>query len=137
MNCMIALDTNVLIYACDKSDARKQSVSLGLISDKKDTVLLWQVACEFIAASRKLAPQGFTVQHAWARLSEFLDLFPLVLPSQQMLGRAGELHLAHGWSFWDAMIVAGCQECGADRLYSEDIPGGRIPIELEIINPFA
>ena len=28
---MIALDTNVLIYACDKSDPRRQQVALDLI----------------------------------------------------------------------------------------------------------
>jgi hypothetical protein len=32
----------------------------------------WQVACEFIAASRKLAELGFTAAHAWQRLAEFL-----------------------------------------------------------------
>ena len=28
---MIALDTNVLIYACDKSDSRRQQIALTLI----------------------------------------------------------------------------------------------------------
>jgi len=51
---MIALDTNVLIYACDKADLKRQQVALALISNAGDGVLLWQVACEFVAASRKL-----------------------------------------------------------------------------------
>lgn len=37
-----------------------------------------QVACEFVAAARKLAGQGFTASDAWNRLAEFQALFPLV-----------------------------------------------------------
>ena len=51
---MIALDTNVLIYAYDKAEPERQRTAVDLISQVKDGVLLWQVACEFIAASRKL-----------------------------------------------------------------------------------
>jgi predicted nucleic acid-binding protein len=50
---MIALDTNVLIYACDRADPARQEIALDLISNTTDAVILWQVACEFIAASRK------------------------------------------------------------------------------------
>ena len=53
-NFMIALDTNVLIYACDKADLKRQQVALDLVSSAADGVLLWQVACEFVAASSRL-----------------------------------------------------------------------------------
>jgi predicted nucleic acid-binding protein len=99
--------------------------------------LLWQVACEFVAASRKLAGQGFSPQRAWDRLAEFTAMFPLVLPTGVTLERARRYHVDHQWSFWDAMIVAACVESGAGRLYSEDLPGRVGPPELEIVNPFA
>ncbi len=78
---MIALDTNILIYCCDKRDPRRQQVAPDLVADTIDGVLPWQVACEFIAASRKLDAQGFTAASAWQRLAEFLALFPLILPT--------------------------------------------------------
>src|SRR5688572_18837044 len=59
-NCMIAVDTNVLIYACDQAEPRRQKIALDLVINSTDGVLLWQVACEFLSASRKLAKQGFT-----------------------------------------------------------------------------
>ena len=62
---MTALDTNVLIYACDKSDPRRQQIALELLATVTDGVLLWQVACEFVAASRKLNDRGFTPIDAW------------------------------------------------------------------------
>jgi predicted nucleic acid-binding protein len=133
---MIALDTNVLIYACDRADPGRQQVALDLIARTTDGVLLWQVACEFIAASRKLAGQGLTPQHAWERLGEFAAIFPLVLPTPETLERARTLHAEQNWSFWDAMVMAACVDCGVKRLYSEDLPGHHPPPEVEIINPF-
>ena len=48
---MNAVDTNILIYVNDPRDPVKQEVATSLISDLTDDVLLWQVACEYLAAS--------------------------------------------------------------------------------------
>jgi predicted nucleic acid-binding protein len=133
---MIALDTNVLIYACDRADPRRQKIALELIGQATDGVLLWQVACEFVAAARKLSVHGFTAAQAWERLADFLALFPLVLPTAAVLDRARTLQTQRQWSFWDALIVAACLECGVGRLYSEDLPGRDVPGALEVVNPF-
>jgi predicted nucleic acid-binding protein len=132
---MIALDTNVLIYACDRSDPERQKRAAELIDRATDGVLLWQVACEFVAASRKLASQGFTPLDAWNRLAEFQALFPLVLPRPGILHHARDLHLSHGVSFWDSMILAACTEAGVEILYSEDVPGFAIT-SPKVVNPF-
>ena len=133
---MIALDTNVLIYACDKADLKRQKMALDLISSASDGVLRWQVACEFVAASRKLRSQGFTMVDAWDRLADYMGIFPLILPAAGALERARILHAEEGWSFWDAMILASCLECGVTRLNSEDVPGRVVREPLEIVNPF-
>jgi len=133
---MIALDTNILIYACDKADLKRQQVALDLVSSADDGVLLWQVACEFVAASRKLRSQGFAMADAWDRLTDYLAIFPLILPAAGAFERARVLHTEDGWSFWDAMIVAACLEGGVTRLYSEDLPGRAVRWPLEIVNPF-
>ncbi len=78
---MIALDTNILIYCCDSRNPRRQQIALDLVAGTTDGILPWRVACEFIAASRKLAEQGFSATAAWQRLAEFLALFPLIMPT--------------------------------------------------------
>ena len=133
---MIGVDTNVLIYACDKADPRRQQIALDLVTNTEDGVLLWQVACEFISASRKLNKQGFTSTHAWNRLAEFRELLPLVLPSAAILDRARELHLTRGASFWDGLILAACAEAGLETFYSEDLPGFDNFDGVRVINPF-
>ena len=134
---MIALDTNILIYACDRSDSKRQQSAIDLIASSREGVLLWQVACEFIAASRKLSAHGFTAVDAWSRLGEFLELLRLVLPSPGVLHGAESLHVTHRLSFWDALILAACVEAGVETLYSEDLPGLLAVGELKIVNPFA
>jgi predicted nucleic acid-binding protein len=133
---MIAVDTNVLIYACDQSEPHRQTIALDLIAASTDGVLLWQVACEFLSASRKLSKQGFTPTQAWSRLAEFRELFPLVLPTAANLTHARELHVLHSVSLWDALILAACVEAGVDVLYSEDVPGLETFETVRVINPF-
>lgn len=134
---MIALDTNILIDACDRSDRVKQQIAIDLLSTVRDGVLLWQVACEFVAASRKLSAYGFTPSDAWKRLAEFLDILHLLLPNSSVLGHAQELHVSQGVSFWDAMIYAACSDASLDTLYSEDLPALGAVTGLRVINPFA
>jgi predicted nucleic acid-binding protein len=62
---MNAVDTNILIYARDPRDPRKQQSAQDLIATLPDVVLLWQVACEYIAAARKLERLGYDQQQAW------------------------------------------------------------------------
>jgi predicted nucleic acid-binding protein len=52
---MNAVDTNVFMYAHDPRDPVKQQQALSLIQTLTDGALLWQVACEYVSASRKLA----------------------------------------------------------------------------------
>lgn len=90
-----------------------------------------------MSASRKLAKNGFTAQDAWNRLSEFIDVFRLIPPSQDILRAAQQLHLQKHVSFWDSLILAACVEAGVDTLYTEDIPGHASPAGLHVIDPFA
>ncbi len=92
--------------------------------------------CEFIAASRKLAPYGLTAEEAWDQLSHYLAAFRLVVPAPAVLERARDLHTRGQWSFWDAMIVAACQGAGVSLIYSEDLPRGMGAGGPDTINPF-
>ncbi len=51
---MNAVDTNILIYAHDTRYPAKLAIAETLIRTLTDGVLLWQVACEYVAASRRL-----------------------------------------------------------------------------------
>ena len=67
---MNAVDTNILIYARDPRDVQKQGTAETLLSSMIDGVLLWQVACEYLAASRKLEQFGYDRSQAIADLAD-------------------------------------------------------------------
>jgi len=134
---MNAVDTNVLIYTFDPRDPVKRQKAQQLTTNLASGALLWQVACEFIAASRKLTPFGFTQAQAWREIKRLILVWTFVLPSENVLTRAEQLTATHSLSFWDAMIVAACIEGGIERLYTEDFDDSLSQaIGVEIINPF-
>ena len=134
---MNAVDTNVLIYARDPRDSGKQEKARALTSNLTDGALLWQVACEFIAASRKLTAVGYTQAQAWDELEQLRVLWKLIVPSENVFVRAEQLTASHNLSFWDAMIVAACMDGGITRLYTEDFDNSlKHTTGVEIVNPF-
>jgi predicted nucleic acid-binding protein len=134
---MNAVDTNVLIYARDPRDSVKQQRGRALTSNLTDGALLWQVACEFIAVSRKLTAVGYTQAQAWGELKQLRVLWKLIVPSENVFVRAEQLTASHNLSSWDAMIVAACMEGGITRLYTEDFDNSLTQATgVEIVNPF-
>lgn len=134
---MNALDTNVLVYAHDTREPEKQQKAADLIASLTDGVLLWQVACEYLAASRKLEPLGYSLTQAWRDIYDLRSVWATLLPSWDVIDRANLLLSTHQLSFWDAMIVAACLDGGVLRLYTEDLGGQSHINGLEIVNPFA
>ena len=133
---MNAVDTNVLLYVHDPRSPGKQAQAAALVRTPPDAVLLWQVSCEYIAASRKLAALGFSQQDAWLQLKRLQAMWQLHIPGWTQLLRAEALIAGRGLSFWDALIVAGALEAGVGTLYSEDLAKIGPISGLTIINPF-
>lgn len=134
---MNAVDTNVLFYAHDPRDPDKQRSAQSLIESLVDGALLWQVACEYLAASRKLEPLGYSRQQAIQDIEDLRLAWTSILPSWRVLQVSWQLLSEHSLSFWDAMLLAAAREAAVSRLYSEDLDP-RMKIDgLEIVNPFA
>jgi len=132
---MNAVDTNILIYVNDPRDTIKQGIASSLIASMTDGVLLWQVACEYLAASRKLEPFGYDRVQAWQYVRDLQQVWHTVLPTWSVLDRAENLINHFNLSYWDAMIVAACLEANVKTLYTEDFGYSNID-GLSIINPF-
>ena len=134
---MNVVDTNVLFYAHDPREPSNQAIALELIQNLSDGVLLWQVACEYLSAGRKLAPLGYRTEDAYAVLRDLQSVWTTALPTWHTLELSRRYVVQFGFSFWDALLVGAAVAAGAEKLYSEDF-GGRDPIDgLQFVNPFA
>ncbi len=135
---MNAIDTNVWLYSHDARDPRKQALAQQLIATVRPLVLPWQVGCEFIAASRKLAAVGFTEAHAWAALATMRILADaLLLPVPELWPETQALQGRYSLSFWDALLSAACLRGGVKVLYTEDMGAPRDIDGLSLVNPFS
>src|SRR5438046_3924865 len=103
---MNAVDTNVLLYVHDSRDPVKQAKADSLVRSLLDGVLLWQVACEYIAASRKLVPLGYSQANAFDDIRDLQKYWGIVVPNWQVYERAEQLIQRFSLSFCDALIVA-------------------------------
>lgn len=133
---MRAVDTNVLFYAHDPRYPAKQARAISLIRSLFDGVLLWQVACEYLSASRKLEPLGYSRAQAWQEIQDIRRVWTTVLPSWDALNRTEDLLSRYSLSFWDSMIIAACLEMRVTELYSEDFDAYPHIDGLKITNPF-
>lgn len=105
---MNAVDTNILIYVHDPRDLSKQAAAEFLLDAVSDLALLWQVACEYIAASRKLVPFGYDLTKALEDVRDMRATWKTILRSWAIHDLAEELMADYSLSFWDAMIIAAC-----------------------------
>lgn len=101
-----------------------------------DGTLVWQVACEYLWASRKLEPFGYSFADAAEDIRNLRLVWNTVLPEWTTLDRMERLKKEYSLSFWDRLLIATCLEAGVRRLYSEDFSGYVRVESLEIVNPF-
>ncbi len=134
---MNAIDSNVWLYLHDTRDPRKQRLAQHLIASVRPLVLPWQVGCEFIAGSRKLAPAGFTEAQAWAALAAMrITADVILLPVPDLWPETQALQSRYSLSFWDTLLVAACLRGGVQILYTEDMGAPRVIDHLSLVNPF-
>jgi predicted nucleic acid-binding protein len=133
------LDTNVLVYAHDRSETRKQPIAQALLEvlwRNRSGVLSTQVLQEFyVVATRKFDPP---MRRGAAR--EIVALYgewPTVQVDVALILAASKLEQRHAFSFWDALVVEAARRCGATRLLTEDLQAGRRIGGVSIENPFA
>lgn len=139
---MNAVDTNVYVYALDTDEPTKQAQAVGLLDQlmlqPADTVLIWQVAGEFLRQLRKWESQNrLTTAAIEAVFRRFRAMFTLRIPTEAVFQISFDLRSRFSLSHWDAMLLAACKEVGATTLFSEDMDASTNYDGLTIVNPFA
>jgi predicted nucleic acid-binding protein len=133
------IDTNLLVYAHDRSETRKQPIAQAVLEDlwrRRAGSLSTQVLQEFyVVATREFDPpmspsdarEIVALYGEWSHVG--IDV-ALILAASKLGDR-------HKISFWDALIVEAADRSGATRLLTEDLQDGRRIRGVVIANPFA
>jgi predicted nucleic acid-binding protein len=128
------VDTNVVVYAYDLSDTKRDH-ALDLLAQRSGIVISAQVVSEFVSVMTR---KGWMASDDIASTARnLLARFELVPLDEAVLSRALGVHARYRTSWWDALIVAAAIEAQCDVLYSEDLADGQAFEGLTIRNPFA
>jgi predicted nucleic acid-binding protein len=101
----VFLDTNILIYSLDSSDAGKRKKSRRLIKSlagENSGVISTQVMQEFyVAATAKLGADPLLIKD----ILRSLERFETIMVSPALIKEAIDCSIINRVSFWDALIV--------------------------------
>ena len=136
MNGREFVDTNVLIYAFDRTAGKKRETAATLLarlwSDRIGYLSL-QVLQEFyVTATKKLK---MAPAEAYAQIDRF-GKWTVHRPEVDDVLVAIQLHREKKISFWDAMILRSAMSSGCDLLWSEDLSDGQRWDGVIVRNPF-
>ena len=115
---MIAIDTNVFVYAFDATEPDKQirarEFFRGMFASAEAAVMPWQVAAELLARFRKWEAAGkMTGDDVRDRFGEFLNVWRLVPPTAGVFDVSFQVRALYSLSHWDSLLIAACKEAGA------------------------
>lgn len=130
------VDTNVLVYAFDRSAGEKRSTAVKLLERlwvERTGCLSLQVLQEFyVTTTRKLSMPPGDAQAQVERLGKW----KLHRPSLEDVLEAIQVHRRLHISFWDALILRSASQLGCSLLWSEDLKDGLKLDAVVVRNPF-
>lgn len=132
------VDTNILVYAHDRSAGEKHEIAKTLIEHlwrTRSGVLSTQVLQEVCVNLRRKAGRPLSAAATRELITDYLSWHLIVNDGSAVL-TALELEEKLQKSFWDALILCAAQTAGADILYSEDFEHGRTYGSVRAVNPF-
>jgi predicted nucleic acid-binding protein len=138
MSDKIFLDTNVIVYAYDKSAGEKHIKAKKILIDLWESgfgVISIQVLKEFYVTVTQKIPNVLKTEVVEEIISDFLSWEVVVNDGYNIL-EAISIQRRYRFSFWDSLIIAAAKESSCSLLYTEDLTSGQKINDLQIKNPF-
>jgi predicted nucleic acid-binding protein len=132
------VDTNIVLYAYDTSQAGRHSIArelVGRLGRERIGALSVQVLQEFYVNAVSKIEKRLTPSQARDRI-RVLSRWTVHEPVAADVIAASTISEAHQISFWDAMIVRSAAASGCELLWSEDLNDDQVIAGVRIQNPF-
>jgi len=132
------VDTNILIYAHDRSAGEKHTRAreqIRALWRSGNGCLSIQVLQEFYVNVTQKVAKPLTPDAA-AQIINDLSVWEIHRPGAEDVLDAIRLQVRYQISFWDAMIVASATQLGCRTIWSEDLNSGQVYGTITVANPF-
>jgi predicted nucleic acid-binding protein len=131
------VDTNILVYAHDRSAGLKHSRARLLIEDlwnSRQGVLSTQVLQELCINLRRKASRPLSLEETRRLVQDYLS-WEIVVNTPASVVQALDIEARYKTSFWDALILQAAESSGVAILYSEDLAIGQRYGSIRVVNP--
>ena len=138
MSGRIFVDTNILVYAHDRSAGSRHARAAEIVEtlwENETGVISTQVLQEFYVTITRKLKGPLSPGEAREIIRNYL-VWPVQYNDPEMTIRASEIEEKNGLSFWDALIVAAALRLQAQKIITEDLNHGQIIEGILIENPF-
>lgn len=136
----VLVDTNILLYAYDRSEPVKQPLAVAILDqlvNRNAGVLTPQVLAEFfVNATRKLEPP-LTLNEAYERIENYLLAWEVLDMTGSIVLEAARGVQNYQMAYWDAQIWASAHLHQIPIVLSEDFNPGTVIEGVRFLNPFA
>jgi predicted nucleic acid-binding protein len=132
------VDTNILIYAHDRSAGLKHERARQLIErlwNSGQGVLSTQVLQELCINLRRKIARPVPVEEIRQIIQDYLS-WEIVVNTPASTLHALEIEVRYQVSFWDALVLHAAESAGAAVVYSEDLSTGQKYGAVQVVNPF-
>ena len=140
MNTPALIDTNILVYAHDKSEKEKHKICTELLDrcwfgGEKYTVSLQNLSEFYVIVTRKINKpmERESAEEIVKDIIEFND-FIILEPKENTILSAIEINKKYNLHYFDALLAATMRENGIFKIYTEDDDFDKIPW-IENLNP--
>lgn len=131
------VDTNVLVYAHDRSAGVKHEMARQLVTrlwEDRCGVISTQVLQELYVNVRRKAARPLGLPEARRLMEDYLA-WEVVVNTGEAILEALDIERRFQLSFWDALIVHAAATADVDMLYSEDLNHGQVYGSVRVVNP--
>ncbi len=131
------VDTNILIYAHDRSSGIKHQRARHTIErlwESGQGVLSTQVLQELCVNLRRKVARPVSLEELRKLVRDYMS-WEIVVNTSDAVLQALEIQERHKTSFWDALILQAAEQSGAAVLYSEDLAASQNYGSVQVVNP--
>jgi predicted nucleic acid-binding protein len=135
----VLLDTNVLVYAYERSEPAKQQRASDLLNAllaKAVVKISTQVLAEFFVTITRKLSAPLALDMARERVQRYMLLCDVVDVTRATVVEAMRGAREYRLHYWDAQIWAAARLAGIGLVFSEDFHHGAVLDGVRFINPF-
>ncbi len=139
MTARILVDSNILVYAYDRSEPKKQAQAANLLDQLLVMgigILSSQVLAEFFVTITRKIPKPLSLEQAYKSLSNYAASWEVLELNSLDVLEAARGVCDHSFSYFDAQIWAVARMNQVEVVFSEDFNPSWIE-GVQFANPFA